>query len=186
MVFPFFLCFCDKKEWFLHGKTVSLRPGYLELAIDFSVLLLFSVRFSCFLPCLVVAASFLFAMGGSFFFIESKTFEFSVEEGGSYFLLRIFERGHTSMHSVFMGKESPNRFLFHLEELISKRSPGLYVRTIREGDLVFILQLGSNAHGTFLMASELLHGWRKGSIVIPEGRLGSGWCGFGLNLRNIL
>ena len=62
------------------------------------------------------------------------------------------------MRYVFMGKESANPFLFHLEELISKRSPGHYARTIREGDLVFILQLGSNAHGTFLMVSELLHG----------------------------
>ena len=90
------------------------------------------------------------------------------------------------MRSVFMGKESANRFLFRLKELISNQSPGLFARTIREGDLVFILQLGSNAHGTFLMVSELLHHQRKGSIVIPEGRLGSGWRGFGLNLRNIL
>ena len=76
----------------------------------------------------------------------------------SYFLLRIFERGHTSMRSVFMGKESANRFLFHLEELISKQSPGHYARSCGEGDILFILQLGSNAHGTFLMVSELLHG----------------------------
>ena len=76
--------------------------------------------------------------------------------------------------------------MFHLEELISKQSPGHYARTIRESDIVFILQLGSNAHGTFLMVSELLHGQRKGNIVIPEGRLGSGWRGFGLNLRKIL
>ena len=158
-----------------------LRPGYLELAIDFSVLLLFSLFFYA---SFVV---FFFNMGGSvFFFVESKTFEFSVEEGGSYFLLRIFERGLTSMCSVFMGKESANRFLFHLEELISKQSPGHFARTIREGDIVFILQLGSNAYGKFLMVSELLHGQRKGNMVIPEGRLGSGWCGFGLNLRKIL
>ena len=86
-------------------------------------------------------------MGGStFFFIESKAFEFSVEEGGSYFSLRIFERGHSSMHFVFLGKESANRFLFHLEELNSKQSPGHFARTIREGDVVFILQLGSNAN----------------------------------------
>ncbi|KAK7834781.1 putative serine/threonine protein phosphatase 2a regulatory subunit b''gamma [Quercus suber] len=58
--------------------------------------------------------------------------------------------------------------------------------TIREGDIVFILQLGSNDHGTFLMVSELLHGRRKGNIVISEGRLGSGWRGFGLNLRKTL
>ena len=97
-------------------------------------------------------------MGGStFFFIESKTFEFSVEEGGSYYLLQIFERDLTSMCSIFMGKESANCFLFHLQELISKQSPGHYARTIREGDIVFILQLGSNGHGMFLMVFELLH-----------------------------
>ena len=92
-----------------------------------------------------------------FFFIESKTFEFPIEEGGSLFLLRIFERSQTLLQSVFMGQESANRFLFHLEELIYKQSPGHYARMIRKGDIVFILQLGSNAHGTFLMVSELLH-----------------------------
>ena len=60
-----------------------------------------------------------------FFFIESKTFEFSIEEGGSFFLLRIFERVHTLLRSIFMGKESANKFLFHMEELISKQSPGI-------------------------------------------------------------
>ena len=74
-------------------------------------------------------------MGGStFFFIESKTFEFSVEEGGSLFLLRIFERVHTLLRSVFMGKESANKFLFHLEELISKRH---YARKIREERVIW-------------------------------------------------
>ena len=62
--------------------------------------------------CVFFYASFVvffFNMGGSvFFFVKSKTFEFLVEEGGSYFLLRIFERGLTSMCSVFMGKESAN------------------------------------------------------------------------------
>ena len=75
------------------------------------------------------------------------------------------------MRSVFLGKESANRFLFHLEELNSKQTPGHYARTFREGDVVFILQLGSNIHGTFLIVSELLHGRRKGNIMIPEGRL---------------
>ena len=60
-----------------------------------------------------------------FFFIESKTFEFSIEEGGFIFLLWIFERVHTLLHSVFMGKESANIFLFHLEDLIYKQSPGI-------------------------------------------------------------
>ena len=51
---------------------------------------------------------------------------------------------------------------------------------------VFILQLGSNAHGSFLMISELLHSRRKGFIVVLEGKLGSGWRGFGFHLRKAI
>ena len=48
-------------------------------------------------------------MGGSiFFFVESKSFEFSVE-GGTFYLLRIYERGRDSLRSMFMGKESAKR-----------------------------------------------------------------------------
>ena len=64
-------------------------------------------------------------MGGStFVFIESKTFEFVVEEGGTFYLLRIYERGRNALCSVCMGKESAMRILIHIEELISKQSPG--------------------------------------------------------------
>ena len=36
------------------------------------------------------------------------------------------------------------------------------------------------------MISELLRGRRKGFIVVPEGKLGSGWRGFGFNLRKAI
>ena len=48
------------------------------------------------------------------------------------------------------------------------------------------MQLGSNAHGSFLMLSELFRGKRKGFIVIPEGRLRSGWRGFGIHMRKMI
>ena len=48
-------------------------------------------------------------MGGSIFFFESKSFEFSVEEGGTFYLLPIYERGRDSLRSMFMGKESAKR-----------------------------------------------------------------------------
>ena len=126
-------------------------------------------------------------MGGSIFlFVESKTFEFSVEEGGSYFMLRIYERFKDSLWSVFLGKESVKRLLTNVEELISNIPPRNFARTFRDGSKVFILQLGSNAHGSFLMISKLLHGCRKGSIIVLEGKLGSGWRGFGFHLRKAI
>ena len=63
--------------------------------------------------------SCLSVMGGSTFLsIESKTFEFSIEEGGSFFMLRIVERGQNSLRYVLVGRESARRFLFHMEELL--------------------------------------------------------------------
>ena len=126
-------------------------------------------------------------MGGSiFFFVESKSFEFSVEEGGSFFLLRIFERFKDSLRSVFLGKEGAFRLLTYFEELISKSRQENFARTFREDNKVFILQMGLNAHGSFLMISELLHGRRKGLIIVPKGKLGSGWRGFGFHLRKAI
>ena len=126
-------------------------------------------------------------MGGSiFFFVESKTFEFSVEEGGTYFMLRIYERNKDSLRSVFMGKESAKRLLTYVEDLLSLSPPDQFARTFREGNKVFILQLGFNVYGSFLMISELEHGHRKGLIIVSEGKLGSGWRGFGLHLRKAI
>ena len=85
-----------------------------------------------------------------------------------------------------MGKGSAKRLLAIVEDLMSDVSPGQFAWTFRDGEKVFILQLGSNAHGTFLMISELLHGHRKGFIVVPEGKLGSGWREFGFNLRKAI
>ena len=102
-------------------------------------------------------------MGGSiFFFVESKTFEFSVEEGGTYFMLHIYERNKDSLRSVFMGKESAKRILTYVEDLLSLSPLEQFARTFRDGNKVFILQLGFNVHGSFLMISELDHGRRKG------------------------
>ena len=78
------------------------------------------------------------------------------------------------------------RILNHIEDLVSKQSPSQFARIVREGDKVFILQLGSNAHGSFLMLSELHKGKHKGSKVVPEGKMGSGWRGLGIHMRETI
>ena len=124
--------------------------------------------------------------GSFFFFVESKSFEFCVEEGGSFFSLCIFERGRYSLQFVFMSKEAAKRLLSLLEDFTSSKPPSHFARTVRDGETVFILQLGFNAHGYFLMLSKFLRGRRKGFIVVPEGNLGCGWRGFGSHLRKAL
>ena len=103
-----------------------------------------------------------------------------------FYQLRIYERGRDSLKSIFMGKGSAKRLLFNVEELISRQSSGQFAKSFREGDKCFILQLGSNSHEAFLLTLELTRGLCKGSIVVPEGKTGSGWRGFGLHLRKVL
>ena len=69
---------------------------------------------------------------------------------------------------------------------MSNTRPENFARTFKDGNKVFSLQLGLNAHGSFLMISELLHGHRKGLIIVTEGKLGSGWRGFGFHLRKVI
>ena len=45
-----------------------------------------------------------------------------------------------------------------LEDFISTEPPGHFARTVRDGETVFILQMGYNAHVSFLMISEFLRG----------------------------
>ena len=52
------------------------------------------------------------------FFIESKFFQLVVEEGGRYFLLRIFERGKYIMRSVFMGKNAAHWLMNNIEHTV--------------------------------------------------------------------
>ena len=70
-----------------------------------------------------------------------------------------------------------------MEELIIGQSRGQFAKSFHEGDKFFILQLGSNTYSSFLLISELIHGCCKDSIVVPEGKSGSGWRGFGLHLQ---
>ena len=52
-------------------------------------------------------------MGGTFFFfVESKSFEFFVEEGGTFFLLRIFERQRFIMISVHGQRECKEMVIY--------------------------------------------------------------------------
>lgn len=73
-----------------------------------------------------------------------------------------------------------------MEELISWQFRGQFAKSFLEVDKCFILQLGSKTYSSFLLIFEFIHGHCKGSIVVPEGKSGSGWRGFGLHLRKAI
>ena len=87
---------------------------------------------------------------------------------------------------MFMGKESAECLLTIVEDVISSANPRSFARTFRDGDKVFIMQLGANAYGNFVMISKLVHRCWKGFIMVLEGKLGSGWRGFGFHLRKAI
>lgn len=125
--------------------------------------------------------------GSIFFFIESKTFEFSQQRKWVLSSFSGIMRELETQYNQFLwAKSFTKRLLMHVEEMLSNQSPCSFVRTFREGDKVFILQLGSIAHGTFLLITELMNGRCRGSIVVPEGKLGCGWGGFGFHLRKAI
>ena len=77
-------------------------------------------------------------MGGSiFFFVESKTFEFSMEEGGTFYLLRIFERYKDSLRLVFMGKESALCLLTYIEDLMSNTHPENFFMVVKRASSLY-------------------------------------------------
>ena len=94
-------------------------------------------------------------MGNSrFFCIESKTFELCFGEGESS-KVRIYERGKDSVRSVFMGKESAIRLVADMGELLMKPHVDSFVHTMREGDVVILIQRCSNRKVKYVLIQEI-------------------------------
>lgn len=118
------------------------------------------------------------------FFIESKMFQLVIEEGGIFFSLKIFEWGKYYMQLVFMGKRVASWLLHNLEHIGIGVNPKQFY-TLREGDISYTMQRGSNSSGQYLLVSELKVGGRR-SIFIPAGKVQQGWRLFGIELRRML
>ena len=77
---------------------------------------------------------------------------------GVLFSLYVFLREAEILYDQCSWAKSAKRLLSMLEDFISTEPPRHFAQTVRDGETVFILQLGYNAHGSFLMISELLCG----------------------------
>ena len=125
-------------------------------------------------------------MGGiRSFFIELKLFQLLIEGGGSFFSLRIFERGKHFMKSILMGKNAAVWLMKNIEHMVVEINPKHFFM-LREGDTAYTLQQGTKSFGQFLLMFELKVGRHRQSVIIPGGKTHYGWKVFGLELRKML
>ena len=85
------------------------------------------------------------------FFIESKLFQLVVEEEENFFSLQIFEQGKYFMQSVFMDKNAAHWLMHSLEHIVIGVNPKHFF-TLREGDVAYTLQRGSNSFGPIFIS----------------------------------
>jgi hypothetical protein len=107
------------------------------------------------------------------FFVEAKSFIFSVAEGSLE--LRVAEKRKGFSGWIWLGSGCVAWLLSMVEEVL--QNPGIknFVKSFREGSKVTIVRRGGNSSGRFLEVAVYDVGGRKGMIVFPEGRDGRGW-----------
>jgi hypothetical protein len=115
------------------------------------------------------------------FFVESKTFVFSILDGAS--TLRVGEKTKSFSGEIFISSSCSEWLASTLECLVDFPEDQNFIKSCREGSRVLIARRGCNQAGRFLDAASFGMGDRKGFILIPEGRGGWGWIKFSNELR---
>lgn len=120
-----------------------------------------------------------FSMGTSKFFIESKYFEFNLESGGSFFMLRVVERDKGYYQLLILGRNDAFWLLLTIDDGSRLENNLGYLRKSREPERALRGQRCSNFLGRYLAIKEFNGGGRGGFIVILEGKNSWGWGGLG-------
>jgi hypothetical protein len=118
------------------------------------------------------------------FFVEAKSFIFSVLEGS--FELRVAEKRKGFSGWIRLGSGCVAWLLSMVEEVL--QNPGFenFVKSFREGSKVTIVRRGGNSSGQFIEVAVYAVGGWKGMIVFPEGRDGRSWGRVSGELRKVL
>jgi hypothetical protein len=117
------------------------------------------------------------------FFVEAKSFWFSVEAGSAE--LRVEEKRKGFSGSVVFGLSCFAWLLLRVEEVLGNPRIEEFVKSFREGSKVTVARRGENKSGWFLEVA-VFDGGRRGRILFPEGRDGRGWSRVSGELSKIL
>jgi hypothetical protein len=107
------------------------------------------------------------------FFVEAKTFVFSVVDGKSD--LWVEERRKGFSGAVCLGSLCIVWLVSKMEWVLRNTGVEDFVESFREGSKAVIVRRGRNKAGRFLEVAVYAKGGRKGMVLFPEGRAGWGW-----------
>jgi hypothetical protein len=107
------------------------------------------------------------------FFVEAKTFVFSVVDGKSD--LWVEERRKGFSGAVCLGSLCIVWLISKMEWVLRNTGVEEFVDSFREGSKAVIVRRGGNKAGRFLEVAVYAEGGRKGMVLFPEGRAGRGW-----------
>jgi len=107
------------------------------------------------------------------FFVEAKSFIFSVVEGS--FELRVVEKRKGFSGWIWLGTECVAWLLSMVEEVLQHLGFEDFVKSFSEGSKVTIVRRGGNSSGRFLEVAVFAVGGRRRMIVFPEGHDGLVW-----------
>jgi hypothetical protein len=107
------------------------------------------------------------------FFVEAKSFIFSVVEGTS--VLGVVEKRKDFSGRVRLSSGCVAWLLLMVEEVLQNPDSEDLVKYFREGSKVTIIRKDGNSSGRFLVVAVFDVGGRRGMIVFPEGRDWRGW-----------
>jgi len=107
------------------------------------------------------------------FFVEAKTFLFSVEEGNS--MLSMEERRKGFFGVVLLGLQCTAWVVTAVKEALWSQGLEDFVKSFQEDLKAWIVRKGCNKDGRFLELVVYAVGGRSGFILFPKGLGGRGW-----------
>jgi hypothetical protein len=107
-------------------------------------------------------------------YVESKSFEMQIK-GGNYGL-RMVEKGKKKQGSIFIHRDEINWLVGAVEVALDVETSEVFWDPSSAGFPRVLVQRRANRHGSFIFIEEYGGRNRRGSVLIPEGRYGQGWC----------
>ena len=106
--------------------------------------------------------------------IEAKCFDLLLEDKSTFFRLQIIERGEGFIKSLILDRNASFWLLSTLRDK-SLSSTSSFIKRFEGDGKVFVVFLGRNNRGRFVMITKFFGFGRRSTVIIPKGRSRARW-----------